>query len=72
MHQAAETAGDEERADVGGEAQALRVEARIQQLAHRFQHEGMGAHLWESRSAVVSLGVNPRGKPGLWLFQKVR
>jgi hypothetical protein len=28
------------------------------------------ARLWESHSALLSLGLNQRGKPGLWLIQK--
>jgi hypothetical protein len=65
-------AADESAAAGAARAQALESEGRIQQLAHRFQHEGMGAHLWENHSALVSLGLNQRGKPGLWLIQKVK
>jgi hypothetical protein len=37
----------------------------------RFHHEGLPlARLWENKSALVSLGLNPKGKPGLWITQK--
>lgn len=40
-------------------------------LARRLRHEGLPiARLWENHSAFVSLGLNGRGKPGLWLVQK--
>ena len=28
------------------------------------------ARLFENKSALVHLGLNPKGKPGLWLVQK--
>jgi hypothetical protein len=41
-------------------------------LAHRIHREGLPvARLWESKSALLSLGLNQRGKPGLWLTQKI-
>ena len=44
---------------------------RIEQMARRFHREGLPvARLWENKSALVSLGLNQRGKPGLWLIQK--
>jgi hypothetical protein len=40
-------------------------------FARRFHREGLPvARLWENKSALVSLGLNHRGKPGLWLVQK--
>ena len=40
-------------------------------FARRFHREGLPvARLWENKSALVSLGLNQRGKPGLWLVQK--
>jgi hypothetical protein len=39
---------------------------------HRVHREGVPiVRLWNSRSALLSLGFNQRGKPGLWLVQKV-
>jgi hypothetical protein len=41
-------------------------------LVHRFGREGLPiARLWENHAALVSLGFSPRGKPGLWLVQKI-
>jgi hypothetical protein len=30
------------------------------------------ARLWESKSALLHLGFNQKGKPGLWIIQKTR
>jgi hypothetical protein len=41
-------------------------------FARRVHREGLPvARLWESKSALVSIGLNQRGKPGLWLTQKI-
>jgi hypothetical protein len=51
---------------------AVHPSSRAQQLAQRFRREGLPvARLFESRSALVSLGLNQRGKPGIWLIQKI-
>jgi hypothetical protein len=43
----------------------------VEELVLRFHREGLPiARLWENKSALVSLGFNPKGKPGLWLTQK--
>jgi hypothetical protein len=40
-------------------------------FARRVHREGLPvARLWENHSALVSLGLNQKGKPGLWLVQK--
>jgi hypothetical protein len=40
-------------------------------FARRVHQEGLPvARLWETRSALVSVGLNQKGKPGLWLIQK--
>jgi hypothetical protein len=45
--------------------------SRAQEMAQRFHREGLPvARLWETHSALLSLGLNQRGKPGLWLIQK--
>jgi hypothetical protein len=50
---------------------ATRTPSRVEELALRFHREGLPlARLWETKSALVSLGLNPKGKPGLWLTQK--
>ena len=46
---------------------------KLQDFVRRTQHEGLPvARLFENRSALVHLGLSPKGKPGLWLVQKVR
>jgi hypothetical protein len=43
-----------------------------QAYARRVHREGVPmARLWESRSALLSIGLNQQGKPGLWLIQKI-
>ncbi|HWJ36007.1 MAG TPA: hypothetical protein VNR70_12105 [Steroidobacteraceae bacterium] len=40
-------------------------------FARRFHREGLPvARLWENHSAFLGLGLNQKGKPGLWLVQK--
>jgi hypothetical protein len=40
-------------------------------FARRVHQEGLPiARLFESRSALLSVGLNNRGKPGLWFTQK--
>jgi hypothetical protein len=37
----------------------------------RVHREGLPvARLWESKAALVSVGLNQKGQPGLWLIQK--
>ena len=43
----------------------------IQDYVQRVHREGLPmARLFENKSALVHLGLNPKGKPGLWLVQK--
>jgi hypothetical protein len=49
----------------------MRSRASIQDFVHKVHREGLPvARLFETKSALVHLGLNPRGKPGLWLVQK--
>ncbi len=51
---------------------AMKNTSRVEELTRRIHREGLPvARLWETRSALVSLGLSPRGKPGIWLIQKV-
>ena len=51
---------------------AIHPMSRVQELTQRVQREGVPlARLWETRSALLHVGLSPRGKPGLWLIQKV-
>ena len=50
----------------------FRMMSQPEILARRLHREGLPvARLWESKSAFLSIGLNQRGKPGLWLIQKV-
>lgn len=58
---------------LGSDGMAVRPASRAEEMARRFRHEGLPvARLFETRSALVSLGLNQRGKPGIWLIQKIR
>jgi len=49
----------------------MRSGSRVEEFVHRVHKEGLPvARLFESKSALVHVGFNPRGKPGLWLVQK--
>ena len=49
------------------------VEKRAEEFAQHVRREGLPlARLWENKSALLSLGLNKKGKPGLWIVQKIR
>jgi hypothetical protein len=57
---------------LGTQAASGRIPGRVEEFVHRVHREGLPvARLWENKSALVSLGLNQRGKPGLWIVQKV-
>jgi hypothetical protein len=46
------------------------VMSQPETLLHRVQREGVPIiRLWNSKSALLSIGLNQKGKPGLWLIQ---
>ena len=50
----------------------LRMESKVHEMERRVPHEGLPiARLWETKTALLHFGLSPRGKPGLWLIQKV-
>ena len=50
-----------------------RARPTVEEFVHRVRQEGMPvARLFEGKSALVHLGLSPKGKPGLWLVQKTR
>jgi hypothetical protein len=52
---------------------SFRAMSQAEIFVRRVHREGLPiARLWESKSALLSIGLNQRGKPGLWLSQKVR
>jgi hypothetical protein len=65
--------------DLGSDGARSRIEGvqprtmgRAEEFARRVHREGLPvARLWENKSALVSFGLNQRGKPGLWIIQKI-
>jgi hypothetical protein len=58
---------------LGADAWQDKPSARMADLVRRVHREGLPvARLWENHSALLSLGLNQRGKPGLWIIQKTR
>jgi hypothetical protein len=59
-------------ATLGTVDESFRVMSQPETFARRVHREGLpAARLWETKSALVSIGLNQRGKPGLWLIQKI-
>jgi hypothetical protein len=53
--------------------EGVRARPTVQEFVRRVHQEGLPvARLFEGKSALVHLGLNPKGKPGLWLVQKTR
>ncbi len=49
-----------------------RVPSRAEQLVRNFHRDGLPvARLFQSENSLVHLGLNQKGKPGLWLVQKI-
>jgi hypothetical protein len=56
----------------GSTGATLRMESKVQEMERRVPREGLPiARLWETKTALLHFGLNPKGKPGLWLIQKV-
>jgi hypothetical protein len=52
---------------------SLPTRPSIQERARLFHRDGFPvARLWESNSTLLHLGLNEKGKPGLWILQKTR
>ena len=50
----------------------FRAMSQAEIFVRRVHREGLPvARLWESKSALLSIGLNQKGKPGLWLTQQV-
>jgi hypothetical protein len=57
---------------LGFESTQTPARGRAQEFVSRVRREGLPvARLWQNNSALVSLGLNQKGKPGLWLIQKI-
>jgi hypothetical protein len=71
-HTLGSTSGSAEDAASAGSANLLRMENKVQELERRVPREGLPlARLWETKTALLHVGLSPKGKPGLWLIQKV-
>ena len=56
---------------LGAEGAQAPTRGRAEEFVQRTRREGLPvARLWENKSALVHLGLNQKGKPGLWLVQK--
>jgi len=55
-----------------GKADNLMRPKTLEDIARRFHREGLPiARLWQTDSTALSLGLNNRGKPGLWFVKKL-
>jgi hypothetical protein len=55
-----------------GGAMGQHIPSKAEVLAKNFKREGLPlAKLWQNQDSLVHLGLNNRGKPGLWLIQKL-
>jgi hypothetical protein len=65
-------ASDEADLPGGAKLATLRMENKVQEMERRVPREGLPvARLWETKTALLHVGLSPKGKPGLWLMQKV-
>ncbi len=66
--------GSDARGQVLGQQIANQgIRSRIDMFARQVKREGLPvARLWENNAALVHLGLNPKGKPGLWIVQKIQ
>jgi hypothetical protein len=54
-------------------SEGVRPRNSMADIAQRVRREGLPvARLFETKSALLHLGLNQRGKPGIWLVQKTR
>ena len=54
-------------------SESMRARPIIQDFVQKVHREGLPvARLFETKSALLHLGLSPRGKPGLWLVQKTQ
>lgn len=50
----------------------FRVATPVEKFVARVRKEGLPiARLWQSESALVSIGLNQRGKPGVWFTKRI-
>jgi hypothetical protein len=65
----------ENQARFGGPGNAVgnqRVPSGAEQLVRNFHRDGLPvARLFQSENSLVHLGLNQKGKPGLWIVEKI-
>jgi hypothetical protein len=48
------------------------VSPKVASLARNFRHNGLPiVHLWQSGRNLLAIGLNPHGKPGIYLSQQL-
>jgi hypothetical protein len=53
-------------------SQSMHAQPTMEDRVRAVRRDGFPvARLWESKSAVLHLGFNQKGKPGLWIMQKI-
>jgi hypothetical protein len=63
---------DDRLPSLGRANSGVQIMSPAEEFARRFHREGLPlARLWKTRSAMLSLGLSPRGKPGIWLTQRI-
>jgi hypothetical protein len=64
--------GQQERGELAAlGSDGMHARPTLQEYVQRVHREGLPvARLFENKSALVHLGLSPKGKPGLWLVQK--
>jgi hypothetical protein len=68
-----QSAVSQEHIPLPGSSDDMRSPRSVQDFVHRVHREGLPvARLFETKSALLHLGLSPKGKPGLWLVQKTR
>jgi hypothetical protein len=60
------------RAEQSDSARQGHINSPLQNVVHNFQREGLPiARLFQNDNSLVHLGLNPKGKPGLWIVHKL-
>jgi hypothetical protein len=71
-HRTPDSAHEDQHPSWGADEPAMKSMSQAEEFARRVHREGLPvARLWQGHTALVSLGLNQRGKPGIWLIQKV-
>jgi hypothetical protein len=59
-------------ANLSSPADSQRISSRAEQLARNFHRDGLPvARLFQSQNALVHIGLNQKGKPGLWIIERL-